>query len=279
MQDIAAAREIWLIDHALSFAEVSDAVSAMRAHPHVLQRIADILEISCQVAALPDETDRSKGAEEDARTRAAAAGDGVAAAEEDAATDVSAAAEPHASGMGGDALMQQVVARLHEIVYEVVFQESADTQRRTRKHRQAHLGKSSIRAVPAWPSPVVLLGPQAALLRWPHGSAVRPPWNIFAVEASAVGYPDHWRHTACVQQQAVAGFGLRYIMDELGSRIRASSNGKTPGLQLAPFAWQNADGRTEMLSLLWALRDVAESEAATCAGRLGMADYSSQAYW
>ena len=71
----------------------------------------------------------------------------------------------------------------------------------------------------------------------------------------------------------------RYIMDELGSRIRAAPAGRAPGFRLAPFAWRQPDGRVELLSLLWALRDVAEGEAATCAGRLGLADYSSQAYW
>ena len=68
-------------------------------------------------------------------------------------------------------------------------------------------------------------------------------------------------------------------MDELGSRIRAAPAGRAPSFQLAPFAWRHQDGHTELLSLLWALRDVAEGEVATCAGRLGMADYSSQAYW
>ncbi len=68
-------------------------------------------------------------------------------------------------------------------------------------------------------------------------------------------------------------------MDELGSRIRAAPAGRAPGFQLAPFAWRQPDGQVELLSLLWALRDVGEGEAATCAGRLGMADYSSQAYW
>ena len=68
-------------------------------------------------------------------------------------------------------------------------------------------------------------------------------------------------------------------MDELGSRIRAAPAVAAPSFGLAPFAWHRDDGNLELLSVLWPLDDVGEGEVATCAGRLGMANYSSQAYW
>ena len=68
-------------------------------------------------------------------------------------------------------------------------------------------------------------------------------------------------------------------MDELGSRIRAAPVEAEPGFRLAPFAWHRDDGDVELLSIVWPVANVGEGEEATCAGRLGMANYSSQAYW
>lgn len=47
---------------------------------------------------------------------------------------------------------------------------------------------------------------------------------------------------------------MRYVHDELGSRIRFSrQGGPPPGFQLAPFLWRH-DGGQEALSILWPIR-------------------------
>lgn len=141
-QAMAPAEDVWLIDHALSFAEVSDAVAAMRSYPDVLHRIADILEIQSQDAALPD-AEGLAGAAVNTLIEVAPVGNGRAAAEDDGAALDRPAVEGPDAGLGDDALMQQVVGRLHEIVYEVVFRESAGAQRGSSKHRRAQLGRAS----------------------------------------------------------------------------------------------------------------------------------------
>ena len=47
---------------------------------------------------------------------------------------------------------------------------------------------------------------------------------------------------------------VRYVHDELGSRIRfPAPGGPPPGFQLAPFLWRHS-GRQEALSILWPIR-------------------------
>jgi hypothetical protein len=47
---------------------------------------------------------------------------------------------------------------------------------------------------------------------------------------------------------------VRYIHDELGSRVRfPRAGGAPPGFQLAPFLWRQG-GRQEALSMLWPIR-------------------------
>ncbi len=163
---MAPAEDVWLLDHALSFAEVSDAVAAMRAYPNLLQRIAAILEVTCQDEAHPDATEPAAAAADSTPCEGAAAEDGAMARHNNNTADDAAAAEAeaHESRAGDDALMQQVVGRLHEVVYEVVFQESAGGQPSTRKHRQAHLGRGVTHAGPCLTVPCC-----------PRGSTPAPP--------------------------------------------------------------------------------------------------------
>ena len=185
-----AASDVWLIDHALSFAEINDAVVAMRSQPQLLHRIAAILEIPSQTAAEAEvDGQQENGIEpaaadlETAIVTARAAGehvDGddpgadaplgqkeatapdpeVSGRREDGSRLTAAQSEtamakadgPDGEGIDGAvhvaeapltpdeadaALLQQVVCRLHEIAYDVVFQESATAQRDARKHRHA----------------------------------------------------------------------------------------------------------------------------------------------
>ena len=151
-QDMAPAEDVWLVDHALIFAEVSDAVAAMRAYPDLLQRIAGILEVACQDEAHSAATESAAAAADSTPCEVAAAEDGAMARHSDNTADDAAAAKAEAQEgrAGDDALMQQVVGRLHEVVYEVVFQESAGGQPSSRKHRQAHPGEVSYGLSPAW---------------------------------------------------------------------------------------------------------------------------------
>ncbi len=155
---MAPAEDVWLVDHALSFAEVGDAVAAMRAYPDLLLRIAGILEVACEDAAMPaDVTAAPADAADSTPCEGAAAEDGVTARHDsstagDAAASAAEAQEGRA-GDGVDALMRQVVGRLHEVVYEVVFQESAGGQPSTRKHRRAHLSGASHGLGPSWAMP------------------------------------------------------------------------------------------------------------------------------
>ena len=134
------AGDVWLVDHALSFAEVSDAVAAMRAYPDLLRRIAGILELPCQEAVSRDATEAPTAAASSPRCEAAIAADGVTTPHDARAGGDATPAEAEGQGVtaGYDALMQQVVGRLHEVVYEAVFQESAGGQPSKCKHRQAH---------------------------------------------------------------------------------------------------------------------------------------------
>ena len=270
---MAPAADIWLVDHALSFAEIDDAVVAMRSHPSLLHRIADILELPRQEAAPPHEAEAAAAAAAAAATDSTQPGraadrDGVLAADDGVGAISADVAEDQGSGAAGDALLQQVLGHLHEIVYEVVFRESADAQLSSGKHRQAHLGRASFDGGPCISTLIGLL-----YYMWLH--CCDPRYVMADVnDGRADVLASHGWSSA-----AIGSFGGRYIMDELGSRIRAAASGQPPGFQLAPFAWRHADGPVELLSLLWAVRDVAAGEEVTCAGRLGMPDYSSRKYW
>ena len=67
-------------------------------------------------------------------------------------------------------------------------------------------------------------------------------------------------------------------MDEVGSRVRAAPSGEPAGFKVVPFLWNHPEG-AELLSLMWPLRHVEAGAQATRDAQLGMANYSSQAYW
>ncbi|KAK9838164.1 hypothetical protein WJX81_005734 [Elliptochloris bilobata] len=72
---------------------------------------------------------------------------------------------------------------------------------------------------------------------------------------------------------------VRYVHDELGSRIRfPAPGGAPPGFQLAPFLWCHT-GQQEALSILWPIRNVAAGEQATRVPQLGISNYSEPLYW
>ena len=135
LQALASGSDVWLIDHALSFAEVGDAVAAMRSQPQLLHRIAGILEIPSQTAA--EEQHNGEAEVGSPPDKAEAETVSAPAKGELAGGCVVKIGTPLEPEEADEALMQQVVGRIHEIAYDVVFQESATAQRGTRKHRHA----------------------------------------------------------------------------------------------------------------------------------------------
>ena len=80
------------------------------------------------------------------------------------------------------------------------------------------------------------------------------------------------------QRQAQSGLYHRYIMDEVGSRLRSAPSAELPGFKVVPFLWSQPAG-TGLLSLMWPLQNVEAGAPATREPQLGMANYNSQAYW
>ena len=102
LQAIKTHSDVWLVDHAFSFTDFQEAVEELRGQVMLLQRLAALVEVPWPYSVDDD-------------------GEPGSPAEDQAACE---------------AVLQQVVDRLHTVVYEFVLQASAE-QRSTHKYRRA----------------------------------------------------------------------------------------------------------------------------------------------